>query len=136
MCGNFDEMVAEGKIVACEAVLFGSEDESDAAGFSLEDGCKRRERDDGLLGLAVGEGSGAEDEGAVGDGFLERLGCARGCEQLFGADGGFGFAPMRFVRSDDYETRETEVGHGARRCSYIEGIAWRDEDDFELVALG
>jgi len=136
MCGNFDEMVAEGKIVACEAAFFRSEDESDAAGFSLEDGCKQRERDDGLLGLAVGEGSGAEDEGAVGDGFLERLGCARGCEQLFGADGGFGFAPVGFVGSDDGEARETEVGHGARGRSYIERIARRDEDDFELVALG
>jgi hypothetical protein len=42
---------------------------------------------------------------------------------------------MRVIGSGDGEAPKAEVGHGPRRCSYIEGIARGDEDDFDAVAL-
>ena len=42
---------------------------------------------------------------------------------------------MRRVRRNHRETREAEVGHGARRRADVERIARRDQDDFEAVAL-
>ena len=68
---NFDKRMAKRKITAREAVLLWAEDESyaDAGTQSGEnDGRKDGKRDDGLLGLAASEGTGAEDESAIGDG--------------------------------------------------------------------
>jgi hypothetical protein len=71
MGGDFDEVMAERKILAREAALFRTEDESDAAAASESgenDGSESGKRYDGLLGLAASEGCGAEDERAIGDG--------------------------------------------------------------------
>ena len=67
---NFDNRMAKRKITAREAVLLWAEDESDAAAGAESgenDGRKDGKRHDGLLGLAASEGTGAEDEGAIGD---------------------------------------------------------------------
>ena len=67
--GNLDEQVAAGKIFASEAVFFGAEDQSHAAAaLDLGDQARRQigEGDDGLLGLAMGEGTGADYQGAIG----------------------------------------------------------------------
>jgi methylthioribulose-1-phosphate dehydratase len=40
------------------------------------------------------------------------------------------------IGSHDSEPTKTEVGHGASCRSYIEGIAGRNEDDGEAIALG
>jgi hypothetical protein len=120
-------------------VLLRAEDQGDAPAAGEFPGGQRgqiRQRDDRLLGLAVGEGSGAGNKGAVGyclgkirafDRVLEQFGCA---------DGGASFAPVRRVGSGDREAGEPEVGHGARSGAYIEGIARGDENDFDAVELG
>jgi hypothetical protein len=69
--GDFDEAVAEGEVFTGEAALFRSEDESDSAfasEFGMDHWGQGGKRNDGLLGFAVSDGSGAEDEGAIGDG--------------------------------------------------------------------
>jgi len=42
---------------------------------------------------------------------------------------------MRLVRSDNGEMREAEVGHGASDGSNVQGVARRDEDDGDSLAL-
>jgi hypothetical protein len=56
-------------------------------------------------------------------------------EELGSADGGAGFAPVGLVRGHDGEVGEAEVGHGTRDRADVEGIARRDEDDGDAVAL-
>jgi hypothetical protein len=82
------------------------------------------------------ERSGANHERAIGHSLRQALHAFRVLEQVRGADGRLRFAPVGLIRSDHGHAREAEVGHGPRRGSYIEGIARRDEDDVELVALG
>ncbi len=118
--------MAKGEIVACEAAFFRAEDESDALGTGSRFGDARNEigkGDDGLLGLAVSEGSGADDEGAAGDCFLQVLRAAGILKQALRLDGGFGFAPVRLIRRDNREPEETEVRYGPRRGSNIERVA-------------
>jgi len=57
-------------------------------------------------------------------------------EEFRSADGGAGLAPVRLVGGDDGEMSEAEVGHGASDGADVEGIAGRDEDDGDAVALG
>ena len=71
---DFDEVVAEGEVFAREAVFFWTEDDGDCSSiveFAGDDGSEMVEADDGLLGFAVGERAGAEDEGGVANGFGE-----------------------------------------------------------------
>jgi len=138
MGGNLDEAVAKGKVVAGKAAFFGSEDEGGATAadeLGLHDGCEGREENYRLLGLAMGECGSAEDEGAIGNGVGEALRDARVSEQSLRSHGRSGFAPVGFVRSDDGELREAEVGHGAGGRPYIERVARGDEDDVETIAL-
>lgn len=93
------------------------------------------EADDGLVGLAMGQGSGAEDERAVADGFGESRGLICALEQFCGSHCGFCFAPVRFIRGDNGEVREAEVGHGTSHCADVERVARRDEDDSDAIAL-
>jgi hypothetical protein len=94
------------------------------------------EREAALIGFAMGECAGAEDEGAVCDSFGEVL-CTLGVlEKTFGLDCGPGFSPVRLIRRDNREMREAEVGHGARDGANVERVARADEDDLDVVALG
>ncbi len=67
-----------------------------------------------------------------GEGFVD----AGFAEQVWRADGGFGFHPIDGEGSDDAETLEAEIGHGAGGCADVEGVARGDEDDIDMVALG
>jgi len=147
-----DEGVAPGEIVGGEAVLFAAEDEG---GPGLVDGPGRMGsvfaecvevvadlsggfgKAEGFLdGAAAIEGAGAEDEGAVGDGFGEGFVDAGVAEQIGCADGGFGFHPVLGEGGDDGEVMEAEVGHGSGGGADVEGVARGDEDDVEAVGLG
>lgn len=85
--GYFDQDVAEGEVIAGKAMFFRAEDEGDAgcgaggggwggqaaavecaAQFAFQERGERGERDDGLFGLAMGDGAGAGDKGAVSEG--------------------------------------------------------------------
>ena len=137
--GDFHEVMAEGEIFAGEAVFFGSEEDGDLSGvieFAGDDGGELVEGDDGLLGFAVGEGAGSDDECGVAEGFGQGGGLAGVDEEFRSADGGAGLAPVRLVGGDDGEMSEAEVGHGASDGANVEGIAGRDEDDGDAVALG
>jgi hypothetical protein len=126
------------KICLCEAVFFRAEDKGDAAAagdFPLDEWGNIWQGNEWLVGLAVLERACAHDEGAIGYGICERLCVARALEQIFGVDCGLCLAPIRLIRSDDGHAGEAEVGHGSRGRSYIEGIARRDEDDFNAIAL-
>ena len=131
--------MAAGEIVASEAAFFGAEDEGSAAAagdFAAEDGSEGRERDDGLLGLAMGEGPGAGDQCAAGYSFSEGGAFDGVFEDPGRADGGAGFAPVRRVGRYRSQVGEAEVGHGARGGSDVERIARGDEDQEEAIALG
>ena len=132
--GNFDEEMASSEVIASEAALFRAKEDSDAAAacdFALDDGRQIREGDDRLVGLAAIERCGADDEGGIGDGLGDGCRFVGGLQKIFGANGGFGFAPVVFIRRNDGKAIEAEVGHGASSRPYIEGVARRDEDDGE-----
>ena len=57
---------------------------------------------------------------------MKKLGCS---------DGGAGFAPVGSIGGDDGEVVEAEVGHGARDCSDVEGIARGDEYDVDGIGV-
>ena len=127
------------EVFAREAALLRAEDEGDAAvsgQLILNERRQLRQRNDRLLGLAMLERSCANDQGAIGYRVRQALRAFCVLEKVFGADGGLRLAPVRLIRGDDGEAREAEVGHGPRRRSYIEGIARRDEDHVETVAMG
>jgi len=136
--GDLEEQMAEGEIVAREAVLFRSEHEGYAAArfeIDLDQWPEIGKRYDALLRLAIGQSSGSDDQGAGGDGFGEGRMLMGVFEEFRSADGGAGLAPVRLKGSDDGEVREAEVGHGAGRCADVEGVAGGDEDDVDAVAL-
>jgi hypothetical protein len=142
--GGFDdhEGVAPGEIVAGQAVLFRAEEEGNAADGGLsgeglfDQPAGFGQIENRLLGFAAVERAGAEDEGAVGDGFGEGLVDFGVAEQAGRADGGLGLHPIDGEGSDDAEALEAEVGHGAGGCADVHGIAWGDEDYVNAVALG
>jgi hypothetical protein len=119
-------------------MFLGTENKGDpgfVVAFAGDEGSKLIKADDGLFGLSMGEGAGAEDECAVADGFRES-GCFEGfCEEVWSADGGAGFAPVGLVGRDHGKAGEAKVGHGAGDCADVEGIARRDENDGDAVAL-
>ena len=84
---------------------------------------------------AVGDCPGAEDERAFADGFGEGSNFAGVGEEFGSVDRGASFAPVGLVGCDHGEVGEAEVGHGARDRADVEGIARRDEDDGDAVAL-
>ena len=137
--GDFYKKMAVRKVFAGEAVLLRAKDEGDAATAGQLRGdawSEVGERDDRLLGLAVGEGSGAKDQRGLGNGFSQQFRGDGVLELTGGADGRFGFAPVGFVRGDYGKMGEAEVGKGSCGGTYIEGVAWMDQDDGEAVALG
>jgi hypothetical protein len=128
--GDLDQQLAPGEVFAGEAVFFRAEDEGNAGAvgaFTFEERSEVGKGDDRLLGLAVGEGSGADDQGAVGHGFGQGLRAAGVLEELFSSDSRLRLAPVGLVGGNDGEVRKAEVGHGARGRAYVEGIAWRDQ---------
>jgi methylthioribulose-1-phosphate dehydratase len=137
--GDLDEGVTEGKVCAGEAALFRAEDKCDAAAAGellLNERGERGQRECGLLGPAAGEGGGAEDEGAMGDGLLQGFRACGSLEEFFRADGGAGFAPVGLVGGNDGEPGEAEVDHGARGGADVERVARGDEDDVDRIEMG
>jgi multiple antibiotic resistance protein len=137
--GNRGEDLAKREVFACEAALLGAEDEGDAPAareLFLNERREFRQRNNRLLGLAMLERGCAHDQSAVGYRVREALRAFRVLEQVRSADGGLRLAPVFLQGSDDGQALEAEVGHGPRRRSYIEGIARRNEDDGDAVAMG
>lgn len=121
-----------------EAALFGAEEKGDAAGGEALANQRSGllEALDGMLHFTVADGCGANDEGAVRDGFGDGGEFFGGGENRGSADGGARFAEGQFVGIHDAEVEEAEVAHGASGCADIERIARVDEDDAEAVGLG
>jgi len=132
-------VVAEREVFAGEAVFFGAEDEGDSAGrlieFAGDDGGELVEENNGLFSFAMSQRAGAEDERAVANGLGKSRGLFGDVQKFGGTDSGAGFTPVRLVGGDRGEMGEAEVGHGARDGADVEGVARRDEDDGDAVAL-
>jgi len=137
--GDLDEVVTEREVFAGEAVFFGAEDEGDSAGrlieFAGDDGGELVEENNGLFSFAMSQRAGAEDERAVANGLGKSRGLFGDVQKFGGTDSGAGFTPVRLVGGDRGEMGEAEVGHGARDGADVEGVARRDEDDGDAVAL-
>ena len=130
--------MAEGEVVAREAVLLRSKDERDAtAPFQFKADQRREigEKNHALFGLAVGQRSCADDQGAGCNGVGEGGMLLRVFKEIRRSDGGPGFSPVGFERSDYGQMRKAEVRHGPRRCANVERVAGRDKHDVEAVAL-
>ena len=70
VCGDLDQEVAIGKVIARKSMFFRAEDQGYAAAtgqFLTDHRGQLWQRDDGLLRLAPGEGSSADDQSAIGD---------------------------------------------------------------------
>jgi len=103
MRGDLDEQVTTGQVIAGEAMLFGSEEEGDAAAvfeFVADERREFRELNDALLRFAMREGAGTEHERALANRFSEALRAAGVLKQALGSHRGPGFAPVRFKWSN------------------------------------
>jgi methylthioribulose-1-phosphate dehydratase len=134
-----DEKVAIRQVIAGEPVLLRPEDESDAARRSKCLSCSRgklRQGKNRLLGFAVFERPGARDQRALGNCFGKRSALARIQEQLRRADRRPCLPPVRRIRRNHSQPCEAEVGHGPRRRTDVERVAWAYQDDVDAVAMG
>lgn len=88
-----------------------------------------------LLRFAVGQGSGACHQRAVAHGISKLVAdrCAR--KNFRSAHGRLCFAPVRRIRGNYGKARETEIRHGPRRRTYVEGVTRRHEHHFNLSEL-
>lgn len=129
--------MAVAEIFVGEAALFGAEEEGNVAGDEAfaDEGRGLLQAFDGMLGFAAAEGGGADDEGAVADGFSKGLEFFGAGEEGRGADGGTGFAESEFVGVDDAEVEEAEIAHGAGGGADVERVARGYEDEVEMVEL-
>ena len=91
---------------------------------------------DGMLQLAEANGGGSDDEGAVCDGFAERLELFCPGEQRRGADRGTRLAKCQLIRVHHAKMEESEVAHRPGGGADVEGIAWADEYDAQAVEFG
>jgi hypothetical protein len=132
------EPMAMGEVFIGKAALFGAEEKGDAAGGEAlpDDGCSLLQALDGMLRAAAPQGGGADDEGAVGDGFRDGLEFFGAGQEGRRAHRGTGFAKGKFVGVDYAKVEEAEVTHGAGGSADVERVAWRNEDDVEAVGLG
>ena len=137
MGGNLDQSVAVGKIIAGEAMFLGSKEQGCArlGKMGVEDGGCLGKKQKGLVGFTMVASTGPGNKCAVRQCFGEGCSLAGVLQQFGGADGGARFAPVGLIRRDHGETGKAEVGHSASSRADIEGIARRDKDDFEAVAL-
>lgn len=119
-------------------MLFRSEDDANATTVR-QLWCNARgefiRKDHSLFGLAMRQGSCAQDEGAFAHRFGEGLKFFRLMQQFGGPDGGARFAPVRFVRRNHTEPPETEIGHGSRDRADVERVSRRDENHIDAIAL-
>jgi hypothetical protein len=146
--GDGGEEGGVGELVVGEAGFFGAEEESDAVlrgrrGWGCVQGLKDEgggllEGENGVLELALADGGGGDDEGAVGDGGGEGVVAAGGVQDVLRGYSGLGLQLGGFKRGgevvDDAEVGEAEVLHGASRGADVGGIACADEDDGEAGA--
>jgi hypothetical protein len=135
--GNAEEPVAVAEVVVGEAALFGAEEEGDTACSKAfaEEGRGLLEAFHGVLRFAAAEGGGADDEGAVSEGFGKGFEFFGAGKNRGGAYGGTGFAKGKFVGVDDAKMEEAEIAHGAGCSADVERVARSDEDDAEAVEL-
>ena len=134
--GDAGEPVAVTQVFVGETDFFGAEEKRDSLGGEgladeigggFEAVCR-------VLRLAVAEGGGSDDQGAVGDGISYRGEFFALLHDGGGTDGRAGFAECEFVGFDDAEVEESEVAHGAGGGAKIERIAGADEDDAEVLS--
>jgi len=148
--GGEERGVAE--LVVGEAGFFRAEEQG-YAGLGVFGGIKGGEEDwggllegeDGTGKVAVADGCGGGDEGAIRDGFGEGGEAAGLLHDGGGGDGGFGSELGGFelggfegggVVVDDAEVVEAEVLHGAGGGADVAGVAGADQDDGEAGACG
>jgi len=133
--GNADQPVAVAEILVGEAEFFRAEEQRDAArAESLADQANAvLGTPQGMVQLAVADGSGSHDERAIGDGIRDALELLRIRKHGRGADGRARFAKRRLVRLDHAQMAEAEVAHGARGRANVERIARRDQNDAQTV---
>ena len=91
---------------------------------------------DGVLQVAAANGSGANDESAVRDGFGETLELFGSSEKRRGAHSGVCFTKSQFVWIQDAKVEEAKVAHGAGGGADVKRIARVDEDDAQVIELG
>jgi len=85
------------------------------------------------LEVALADGGGAGDEGAVGDGLGDGRELSGGGEDGGGVDGGAGGFERDGILVDDAEVGEAEVVHGAGDGADVLRVAGADEDDGDAV---
>jgi hypothetical protein len=136
---DFDEGMAVGKILASKAMPFRSENQGNAASgreFWKESFRQIRQGNRRLLRLAMRSRTGTGHKRTIRNCFSKIARLLRVKKQFRRANRRSGFTPVRRVRSNHTEAREAEVGHGARHGTDVEGVAGRDENDVDAVALG
>jgi hypothetical protein len=136
--GDAQEPVAVTEVFIGKASLFGAEEKGDAAAGEMLAKAARGlfEAANRVLGLAAANGSGSDYESAVRDGLGDGLELFGAGEQGHGSDGGTRFPESQLVGAHHAKMRETEIAHGAGSGADVEGIAWLDEDDAQVVEFG
>ena len=143
--GDGEEKVAVAQLFVAEAGLLGAEEQGDAAWvaigacaaakFGADAGCGFGQREQGVLQVALADGGGPDDQGAVGDGLGEAGAGDRIGEDLGGVDSGARALEGDGEIVDHAQMAEAEVVHGAGGCADVVGVARADQDDVDAVKL-
>ena len=98
-------------------------------------GAASEQRKQRVLQIALTDGCGADDEGAIGYGIGESGAGDRVGEDLGGVDCGAGGLKGDRVIVDHAQMAQAEVMHGAGGCANVVWVARADQDDVDAVKL-
>jgi hypothetical protein len=113
--GNVQKPMTMTEVVVGQTFFFGAEKDGDAilAEALANQWTGEVESTQGMLDVAIADGGRADNQAAIGDGFLNGGAFLGLTQERRSTYGGAGFAKGFFVGVDDAKMRGTEVAHGA-----------------------
>jgi hypothetical protein len=127
--------VAVAEVFVGEANFFGSEEQSDRAGGKLfaNLACPVFQTLERMMELAMSDGGGSHNKGAVSDGIGDGGEFLRVGQDFCRPYGGACGAKCDVIGVDDAQVGKAEIAHGAGCGSQVEGVVGRYQDDAEAV---
>ena len=136
--GDVHKPVAMAHVLIGETEFFRAEEEGAGSAIEMpaDDWGTSLQAMKRVLQVAMADGRGSDDEGAIGNGFRHGGEFPGIDENVGGTDGGPSVFEGHFVRIHHPQVEESEVAHGAGGGADVERIARVDEDDAKIIEFG